>query len=100
MATLMMQTLPEGVPIEMLDAVTKDMNVDTDPPQGMIVHVHYFEQGRARVVDVWESQADYQRFAESRLLPAMQKVAAQNGMQLEQPPAPEFIDVHAVVRGK
>ena len=62
MATLMRQTLPEGVPVEMLDAVTKEMNVDNDPPPGMIVHVHYFDQGRARVVDVWESQDDYQRF--------------------------------------
>jgi hypothetical protein len=85
MATLMTQTLPDGVPREMLDAVTKEMNVETDPPSGLIVHVHYFDQGHARVVDVWESQEDYQRFAESRLLPAMHKVAAQNGMQLEQP---------------
>ena len=53
MATLMRQTLPEGVPVEMLDAVTKEMNVDNDLPPGMIVHVHYFDQGRARVVDVW-----------------------------------------------
>ena len=99
MATLMTQTLPEGVPVEMLDAVSKEMNVDTDPPPGLVVHVHYFDQGRARVVDVWESQDDYRRFAESRLMPAMQKVAAQNGMQLEQPPAPEFTELHAVVRG-
>jgi hypothetical protein len=100
MATLMTQTLPEGVPVEMLDAVSSEMNVDGDPPAGLVVHVHYFEQGRARVLDVWESQDDYQRFAESRLMPAMQKVAAQNGMQLEQPPAPEFTELHAVVRGR
>ena len=33
-------------------------------------------------------------------MPAMQKVAAQHGMQLEQPPEPEFTELHAVVRGR
>jgi hypothetical protein len=100
MATLMTQTLPEGVPVEMLDAVSKEMDVEGDPPNGLIVHVHYVDQGLTRVLDVWESPDDYQRFAASRLIPAMQKVAAQNGMQLEQPPAPQFVDIHAVVRGR
>jgi hypothetical protein len=28
MAVLMLQTLPDGVPVEMLDAVTKEMDVE------------------------------------------------------------------------
>jgi hypothetical protein len=100
MAVLMTQTLPDGVPVEMLDAVTKEMNVENDPPTGMINHVHYFHDDRVRIVDVWDSQEDYVRFRDARLIPAMMKVAEQQGMQLQPPPEPVFVPVQAVVRGR
>jgi hypothetical protein len=100
MAVLMTQTLPDGVPVEMLDAVTKEMDVENDPPDGMINHVHYFDDGRARIVDVWDSQEDYVRFRDARLIPAMMKVAEQHGMQLQPPPEPVFVPVQGVVRGR
>jgi hypothetical protein len=100
MAVLMTQTLPDGVPVEMLDAVTKEMGVENDPPAGMINHVHYFADGRARIVDVWDSQEDYAKFRDARLIPAMMKVAEQHGMQLQPPPEPVFVPVQGVVRGR
>ena len=58
----------------MLDEVTEEMRVDQDPPDGILFHTH-FEQdgqdGRVRVVDVWESQEAYERFRDTRLIPAM-----------------------------
>src|SRR5947209_4946537 len=98
MAVLMMQTLPEGVPVEMLDAVTKEMNVESDPPVGLVVHVHYSGEGRAQIRDVWESEEHYARFRDARLVPAMLKVAERQGMQLEPPPDPVFIQVQGLVR--
>jgi hypothetical protein len=103
MAVLMTQTMPEGVTVQMLDAVTDAMDVTNDPPAGMVVHVHYEKDGRTQVVDVWESRQAYETFEAERLLPAMQRVASEQGMSAPSPEevgAPTITDVHAVVRGR
>jgi quinol monooxygenase YgiN len=101
MTVIMQQTMPEGTTLEMLDEVTREMHADTDPPTGLVVHTHFDEGGRTRVVDVWDSQEAYESFLESRLMPAMQKVAAGQGMDMSQAPQPEtsFLSVH-VVKGR
>jgi hypothetical protein len=101
MAIIFTQTLPAGVPIQMLDAVTEEMGVDTDPPEGLIVHTHYEEDGRAKILDVWESEALRDAFEADRLRPAQVKVAAQLGIELPQGAQPESstTEVHRVVRG-
>jgi len=103
MPSIVKQTLPEGVSLEILDAVTVEMNVDTDPPKGMIVHTHYAEGGQIHIFDVWENEADYRAFAEQRLAPAMAKVAVAHG--ISPPGGPigdpmDVVDVHRVVRGR
>jgi len=102
MAVLLQQTMPAGVTVGMLDAVTDEMDVRGDPPKGMIVHVHYEQDGQTQVVDVWESRDAYDTFVAERLRPAMEKVASQAGA-----PAPtdqmaqtlRVIEVHSLVRG-
>jgi hypothetical protein len=102
MAIVFTQTLPEGTPIQMLDEVTEEMGVDSDPPAGMIVHTHFEQDGRVKILDVWESAAAHDTFAEERLGPAFRKVAERNGMDATQMPEPETktIEVHRVVRGR
>ena len=102
MAVMMRQTMPAEGSLEMLDAVTEEMDAHSDPPAGMIVHTHYEEGGQIHIMDVWESVEAYQRFAEDRLGPAMQTVAARRGVELPQGGPPEYTvtDVHAVVRGR
>jgi uncharacterized protein YciU (UPF0263 family) len=101
MAIVFQQTLPADVPIEMIDAVTEEMGVDNDPPDGMLVHTHFEKDGHVQVVDVWESAEHHQRFTESRLMPAMTKVAAANGVELpEGEPDVSVTEVHRLVRGR
>lgn len=99
MAVIVIQTLPDGVPIAMLDAVTKKMDVKANPPSGLIVHTHYQDDGRARVMDVWESEQAFRAFQEERLIPAMQQVASENGMELGGQPEHRVVELHDVVRG-
>ena len=100
MAVIMQQTLPPGVPIDMLDAVSDEMGVNDNPPDGMIVHTHFEKDGHVEVLDVWETAEHYRQFAESRLMPAMGKVAAARGFELPQAgPEPTLIEVDRVVRG-
>lgn len=103
MAVIMKQVMPAGVPLDMIDAVTEEMGVDTSPPDGMIFHAHYEQDGCAHILDVWESAEAHQAFQESRLMPAMAKVAAARGFDLaaaEPPPEPVITQVHRLVRGK
>lgn len=46
-----------------------------DPPNGMISHVAIERpEGGLRYIDVWESEEDWDRFAEERLHPAVQPI--------------------------
>lgn len=99
MAVIMMQTLPDGVPIAMLDAVTKKMDAKANPPAGLIVHTHYEEDGRVKVMDVWDSEQAFRTFQQDRLTPAMREVASENGMELPEQPQHQVVQVHDFVRG-
>jgi hypothetical protein len=98
-AILVNVAMPVGVPIEMIDAVTEEMNAKADPPDGMIVHVTYVDGDRVRVVDVWETQAAFDEFNSTRLGPAVGKIAAQQGMEMGEPET-VAIELHDVLRGR
>jgi hypothetical protein len=99
MAVLVEVVFPAAITVEVLDAVTDEMDVDTNLPAGGISHVHYEKDGRAHGVDVWESAEAFQTFAESTLQPATAKVAAARGIDLAQAGEPEIsiTEVHRVV---
>ncbi len=60
---------------ENYDGVKERLNVEADPPAGLIVHTAGFTgRGTFRIFDVWESEQDWQRFREERLMPAVQPV--------------------------
>ncbi|MDT7543930.1 MAG: hypothetical protein QOE99_40 [Actinomycetota bacterium] len=101
MPMIMKQVMPAGVPLSMLDAVTEEMGVDSNPPAGMLVHTHYEQDGQAHILDVWETAEAHQNFVESRLMPAMAKVAEAQGFDIAAagPPETVFTEVHRAVRG-
>jgi hypothetical protein len=102
MTVIMQQTMPEGMTVEMLDEVTQQMGVLTDPPAGLIVHTHFRDGGQIRVVDVWDSRELYESFVQGTLMPAMQKVAAGHGVDMAQAslPEPTFLPVQGLVKGR
>jgi hypothetical protein len=79
----------------MYDAVGEKINIDGDPPAGLIVHTAGEVDGQWQVVDVWESQEDAQRFDTERLGPAIAAVAGEGG-----PGRPQMTvyEAHNVVR--
>lgn len=65
-------------------AFTQDLPIDeaaygriiaelgSDPPPGFVVHLAIARpEGGLRYIDVWESEADFERFAEERLHPVV-----------------------------
>ena len=91
----------DGVSREDGEAVTNDMGVRENPPPGLIAHVTTDTDGGVHVVDIWESAADFQRFAEAQLMPSMKKVSQERGIQMPDPlPEPKIVEAYDLVRGQ
>ncbi len=88
MATVMTMHWPE-VTKEQYEAVRADVKWETNVPKGAKYHVSWFDGG-LHVVDVWDSQADFQTFVQDRLGPAVAKVGIQSQ------PNVSFGETHAI----
>lgn len=51
-----------------------------EAPKGLISHVAFTREGGLRYVDVWETQADWERFQAERAEPAVDEVLASYGI--------------------
>jgi hypothetical protein len=71
MAIAIINRLPEGVGAEQYDAIQGQLNLESDPPDGLLFHSAAELDGGFQVIDVWESRDDYERFRVERLRPAM-----------------------------
>jgi len=59
------------------DAVHRRLDVDNDPPAGLIFHsAGPIDEGWG-VIDVWESSDAFDRFAQGRLMPAVGELGDQ-----------------------
>ena len=74
-----------GMKQEQYDAAVAAGGLEDTLPDGQIFHVAGPMEGGWRVIDVWETRADFDRFAEEALAPAMGGQA----------PVPEEFPVHA-----
>jgi hypothetical protein len=91
-----------GASREMIEAVTNEMDVASNPPAGMLIHTaSELPGGGVRIVDVWDSRESHATFARDRLGPALGKVAQQLGVDMSSmpPAAEEFVDVFDVKHG-
>ena len=88
---------PEGVGTAMYDGVNNAMDVANNPPDGMIFHWAGEVEGKWTITDLWESRADYERFRDERLFPAIQQVSGMNPADGPQPTVTEST-VHNFVK--
>ena len=90
MAVGMLMQAP-GLNAELYDSVLVHLDWHEQPlPDGIISHYAGPSKDGWFVFDVWESQEDFERFAQERLMPAM---AAASGGQAP-PIEPQFIPIH------
>jgi hypothetical protein len=87
-----------GVTPEIYDRVQAKMDVESNPPEGLIIHTAGFPEGKMRVFDVWESQEAFERFESERLAPAVQAVAQEAGGGPPPEPRREIYELHASMR--
>jgi hypothetical protein len=80
--------------VENANALMQVIAPSGKPPEGQILHFDGPHGSGIRVVDVWESEAAYQKFAETVLGPAM----GQLDIQLDAPPMPQFFPVNNMLK--
>jgi hypothetical protein len=62
------------------DAVKEKLNVESDPPDGMVIHTAGFTaEGVFRIFDVWASEEQHTRFMQERLMPAIEEIMSGSG---------------------
>jgi hypothetical protein len=102
MSIVLTQDMP-GATREWVEQVTAELHFDRNgTPKGLIVHAACEIPGGVRIVDIWESEADYESFGENQLKGAVEKVAADNGVDLNQAPSsqPSLAEAFDVVQPK
>jgi hypothetical protein len=84
MADAVIHELPEGVGAEQYDAVNQKLNVQGDPPGGLVAHfAGQGPNGRWRIVEVWDSRDQFDQFNRERLTPAIEEIAEASGREIE-----------------
>ena len=64
----------DGGTQQQYEAVHQQMDIDNDLPEGLIFHSAGPIDGGWGVIDFWESAEAYDRFAQDRLMPAVQEL--------------------------
>jgi hypothetical protein len=93
-------TMDFAVKLEDAQRVTDEMGARENPPEGLIAHVATDTGGGVHVVDIWESAEHFQKFAESMLMPAAQKVMDELGMTMADAPDPKIEEAYDLVVGR
>ncbi|MFK4100135.1 hypothetical protein ACI2L1_08640 [Streptomyces sp. NPDC019531] len=62
-----------GVTPAQYDTVRDAVRWEDEEPEGAVLHVAWFEGGSLHVIDVWNSQADFERFFSERLVSAIKE---------------------------
>jgi hypothetical protein len=80
----------DGVTPEQYDQVIEELGINEDPAHGGLLHLAGNDDEGLRVVDVWDSEEAFNSFAESRLMPTVQKLG------LEGQPDVTFVELRNV----
>ena len=101
MPIVLYQKMPPETTMEMIEAVTEEMDARALPPNGLIVHTAVNMDGRLTIIDVWESQEDFDEFSKARLGPAFATVFERMGVDMSQAAEPEtqILEVLSIVHG-
>jgi hypothetical protein len=83
MSQVVMSMHWRGVTQEQYEEAREVVNWEGDVPDGAVLHVAGFDSNGIRVTDVWESEDQFNRFAEERLMPGVQQIGIEGRPDVE-----------------
>ena len=69
----------KGASLDDYEKVAAELGAENVAPDGLLVHVAGEFEGDLQVIEVWDSQQQYERFRDGQLIPAMVRVLGGNG---------------------
>ena len=86
---------PPAMTAELYEQVNNRVNPPDDRPAGLIFHsAGPSPAGGWRIVDVWDSRATFDRFLESKVMPAIVELIGEDAAASGEPPKIESWTVH------
>ncbi len=98
MSVAIVSHMPAGFSTETYDAVNEKAQVSSDPPKGMVFHALVTSADGSLILDIWESEQDFDEFRTTRLNPAMESVVGAEAFAAFPTPERDIYEVHNVVR--
>ena len=89
MATVMQMHWPE-VSREQYEVVRREVDWESNVPEGAKFHVAWFAADGFHVLDLWDTPQQFERFVQERLTPGVQKAGIQGQ------PNVTFAEAHAI----
>lgn len=89
--SIVMQLHSDGMTPEQYEELREAVRWDTDPPEGLRLHVAGFDAQGMRVTDVWDSREHCDRFFETRLAEGFR----QTGIPFQ--PVASFVEAYAIL---
>ena len=80
---ILMQMFWEGIKPEQYEKLHSGSNFDTNTPKGAIFHSSAFDKNGMHIVDLWESESDFNAFVETRLMPIVKKLGIKDMPQID-----------------
>jgi hypothetical protein len=65
---------PQSLTADVYDAVSRELNLHSDHPLGLISHAAGEADGSWHIVEIWESASFAEQFDRERLVPAIEAV--------------------------
>lgn len=98
MPVAIIHRMPADFTTDMYDAVNAKTEVEANPPSGLISHTLGTSDQGAVILDVWESEDDFESFRSERLNPAMESVVGSEVFAGMPTPERELYAVHKVIQ--
>ena len=92
MSTVIMQRWDALTP-EQYDELRKVVGWDRDVPAGMQFHVACYEDDILRMLDIFDSEAQFDSFVQTRIIPGLQKLGISSVPEKIVAPVHELTDV-------
>jgi hypothetical protein len=73
----------EGVSLQQYDNVRKLVDWDNQIPTGAVLHIASPDSKGLRVIDVWESEKDFNNFVQQRLMPKVEETGVKSKPNIE-----------------
>ena len=84
-----------GVDAELYDQINDRVNPPNGTPEGLIFHcAGPMPNGGWRIIDVWESRSTFDRFLESKVVPAKAELVGEEALQSAEQPTIESWPVY------